>query len=124
MLLAVLCPISNQVRPPNVAWGRDMMTLTCDNKELRMDRFRSGVRGLVAKCWELYNGITSGRRFANRLPDAFSDDLNNDTRGYSFLSHGPFTDEPNSFVEYLLQDSPWTLGSLVNGRMQEETADA
>jgi hypothetical protein len=112
----------NQIRAPVVAWDPAMMTLTCDGKELEMElemeRFRSGIQALVAKTWELYDRITSGRRFANRLPDSFRDDLNNNTRGYSFLSHGPFTDPPNSFVEYLLQDSSWTLGSLVGGDMQ------
>lgn len=76
-----------QVRPPNVWWSADFKTITCEGDILTMDSVREAVQKLIAEAWELYDEITGGRRFATQLPKEFTDDINNLTRGYSFL-HG------------------------------------
>ena len=46
-------------------------------------------------------------RFADKLPEQFKDDLNNETRDYSFLDHGPFTKKSHLLMTYLVKESPW-----------------
>ena len=105
-----------QVRPPNVWWSADFKTITCDGDILTMDSVREAIQKLIAEAWELYDQITGGRRFATHLPKEFADDINNLTRGYSFLHCAQFTDRPNEFLLYLCSpDSPWNIGTVYNG---------
>ena len=104
-----------QVRPPNVWWSTDFKTISCDGDILTMDSVREAIAKLIAEAWELYDEIAGGLRFATQLPKEFSDDINNLTRGYSFLHGAQFTDRPNEFLMYLCSpDSRWNIGKVYN----------
>jgi hypothetical protein len=109
--------VFNQVRPANVWWSEDYQTLACYGQGLELDRFRTGIKAVIEQCWQSYLLITSGKKFATRLPDNFRDDLNNDTRAYSFLSHGPFTEQPNAFLHYLIRHSSWRICRVHEGEI-------
>lgn len=115
--------VLNQVRPPNTWWSADYQTITCDGQIIHMSKLRSGIQAIIHRCWDIYDEITGGRRFANQLPTQFRDDLNSRTRGYSFLLFGPFADPRNSFLEYFCSDDcPWRAGDLRDGVMSWDIA--
>jgi hypothetical protein len=96
--------VYRQVRPPRLWWSDDLTEVTVDGETLNLETFRSGIRLMLDKAWELYDSITGGQRFTTELPLTFKDELAKDTHGYSFLSHGPFTTTPNALLRYLIQD--------------------
>lgn len=105
--------VLNQIKPPNVWWSEDYQTLTCQGHILQMSQLRTGIQMIISQCWELYDTITKGRRFATKLPEYFEDNLPRADRGYSFLSHGPFTDQPHAFLTYLTSsESPWKIADI------------
>jgi hypothetical protein len=79
---------------------------------LVLAQFRSGIQLAIAETKALLRRLTGGKRFATKLPKDFRDDLPNTTRGYSWLSHGPFTDHPNAYLKYLVQESEWKIAFL------------
>ena len=104
------------VRPPNVWWSMDFKMIMCDGNILTMDSVWEAIQKLIAEAWELYDQIMGGCRFATHLPKEFADDINNLTRGYSFLHCAQFTNCPNEFLLYLWSpDSPWNIGTVYNG---------
>ena len=105
--------VFNQFKPPNVWWSPDLETLNCAGHILTMSDFRSGLQKAFEKLWQLYDCISNGTRFASSLPDVLQDNLLDDTRGYSFLAHGPYTKEPHAFLTYLIRHSPWRI-AIVN----------
>lgn len=74
---------------------------------------------MLKDAWRLLYKLTGGKRFATNFPEHFTDELLNDTRGYSFLNHGPFTKESHPLLAYLFSDdSPWNFASIDSlGRM-------
>ena len=110
--------VLTQIKPPNVWWSPDYKTLTCEGYTCSLDDLRDGIQAIFRRCWELYDEITGGRRFATKLPEHFEDDLTMESRGYSFLYHGPYTDHPHAFLIYLCsKDSPWDIGSVRGNQM-------
>lgn len=108
--------VLNQIKPPNTWWSADFQTITSEGYTFKISKIQSGVQSIIRRCWELYDKITCGRRFATKLPESFKDDLNLDTRGYSFLYHGPFTDHPNSLLKFLCSDeSKWKIATIEKG---------
>jgi hypothetical protein len=103
--------ILNQPHPPNIAWNADFTKISCSGSILETVRFRSGIQSIIEDTWKLMFSLTGGTKFANKLPESFVDDLPNDTRGYSFLDHGPFVRDPHSFLEYLVNKSRWNVCS-------------
>jgi hypothetical protein len=97
--------VFNEVLPPLAFWSEDYTRLTIKGETLGMEQFRSTVQELFRMAWAALLELTGGRKFANKLPDSFKDDLCNDARGYSFLDHGPFTETPNAFLTYLVRES-------------------
>jgi hypothetical protein len=96
--------VYSQVRPPRLWWSVDFRKVTVDGETLELDTFRSGIQRMFRAAWELYDTISGGRRFADKLPESFKDDLSNDTHGYSFLSHGPFSTAPDGLLCHLVHD--------------------
>jgi hypothetical protein len=90
-----------QVLPPRLFWSEDYRQVSVDGETLKLDRFRLGIQQMIRAIWDKYNSISGGRRFADNLPETFKDDLSNDTRGYSFLSNGPYTKTPHSLLYHL-----------------------
>jgi len=93
-----------QVRPPRLWWSDDFHKVGIDGETLELDAFRSGIQQMFQAAWKLYDSISGGRRFADKLPTNFKDDLSDDTYGYSFLFHGPFTTTPNSLLSHVVHD--------------------
>ena len=104
--------VFNQVKPPNVWWSANMETLNCAGHILVLSDFRNGLQKAFEKLWQIYDQISGGARFASHLPENVRDDLLDDVRGYSFLSHGPYTHEPNAFLTYLIRHSPWKIATV------------
>ena len=100
----VSCLVYSQVRPPRLWWSRDLRKVSIDGETLELDAFRLGIREMIQAAWGLYNSISGGKRFADDLPENFKDDLSNDTYGYSFLSHGPFSTTPNGMLCHLVHE--------------------
>jgi hypothetical protein len=96
--------VYSQVCPPKLWWSDDLRKVTVDGKTLELDAFRSGIKTMLQDAWDLYGTISGGRRFADKLPEDFKDDLSNDTHGYSFLSHRPFSTNPNGLLCHLVRD--------------------
>jgi hypothetical protein len=94
----------NQVRPPKVWWSEDFTTLSVDGKTLILGKFRDGIRAAFKAAWDIYNKITGHQRFATLIPTNFKDNLGDDTRDYSFLSHGPFTHHPHALLAHVIQE--------------------
>lgn len=99
--------VHNQVHPGNTFWSPNFDAVTCQGHNLNMARFQAGIPAMFKRAWELYLGITKGRKFVTKDPSTVSDDMTNTTRGYSFLDHGPFTDEPDACMVFLLSESDW-----------------
>lgn len=91
-----------QVLPPKLFWSEDCREVSADGETLKLDSFRSGIQQMIRAIWDRYDSISGGRRFADNLPKTFKDDLCNDTRGYSFLSNGPFTKAPHGLLHHLV----------------------
>ena len=96
--------VYNQVRPPKVVWSEDVQRVSVDGETLRVDKLRSGIQLALESAWDIYDSIGGGKRYADNLPDSFSDNLPNDTHGYSFLSHGPFTRHRHALLRHIIQD--------------------
>jgi hypothetical protein len=110
--------VYSQPRPPNVSWSLDYQKVGSHGQILDMTCFRNGIQSAITDTWALIDSLTGGTRFANKLPEAFIDDLPNHTRDYSFMSHGPFTQEPHAFLAYIVNESPWEVASEdANGRI-------
>lgn len=96
--------VYNQVRPPQLWWSDNFRKVSIDGETLELDAFRLGIQQMVQDAWKLYDSISGGKRFANKLPKNFKDDLSNDRHGYSFLSHGPFSTDPKGLLCHLFHD--------------------
>jgi hypothetical protein len=100
------------MRTPKLYWSPQMDRVSIDGETLVLSQFRSGIQDLIADTISLLDRLTGGKRFATKLPEDFRDDLPNTTRGYSFLDHGPFTDYPNAYLRFLVQESEWNIAFL------------
>jgi hypothetical protein len=94
----------NQIRPPRLWWSESFDEVSVDGATLNLAKFRAGIDLLIKTTWEMYDGLTGGKRFVDRIPENFVDRLPNDTHGYSFLSHGPFTSNPHGLLQHLVKD--------------------
>jgi hypothetical protein len=104
--------IFRQPRPASLFWSPDYQQVTIAGETLNLDKFRYGIQCMFVKAWELLFSLTGGKRFATHLPEQFTDDLRNDTRGYSFLDHGPFTETPHALLSFIIEQSDWKIASI------------
>jgi hypothetical protein len=104
--------IYRQPKPPQLWWCPEYKIATIKEDVIDVALVRSGIQEMLKEAWKLLHGITGGKQFANKLPKIFIDDLTNETRHYSFLDHGPFTEEPHPLMTYLIHHSPWKFASV------------
>jgi hypothetical protein len=104
--------IFRQPRPPRLWWSTDYRQVTIETHLVVIDKVRSGIQDMLKDAWGLLDKLTGGKRFATKLPANFKDDLINETRNYSFLDHGPFTDEPNALMTYLIDQSSCNFATI------------
>jgi hypothetical protein len=104
--------IFREPRPPQLWWSPDYKKVTIKEHLVDLDKVRAGIQDMLKEAWRSLHQLTGGRRFADKLPEHFTDDLLNHTRNYSFLDHGPFTKESHPLFTYLFTDSPWNFGSV------------
>jgi hypothetical protein len=104
--------IFRQPRPPQVWWSPDYKLATVKDELVDLSKVRAGLQAMLAEAWTLLYRLTGGKKFANNLPEHFKDDLVKETRGYSFLDHGPFTKEPHPLMAYLIRDSHWSFSTV------------
>jgi hypothetical protein len=110
--------IFRQPRAPQLWWSPDYKQVTVKGELVDLGKVRAGIQDMLQEAWTLLYRITGGRKFANKLPEHFRDDLVNETRNYSFLDHGPFTEEPHALMAYLIHDSQWDLSTVdASGRV-------
>ena len=110
--------IFREPRAPAIWWTPDYKQVTIDAETVDLEKLRAGVQDMLRDSWDLLFTLTDGKKFANKLPDDFKDDLRNDSRGYSFLNHGPFTDIPHALLAHLVEESHWKLFSVdADGRL-------
>jgi len=104
--------IYRQPRPPQLWWSPDYKQVTIKGDLVDIDKVRSGIQEMLKEAWRCLYRLTGGKRFADKLPEQFKDDLNNETRDYSFLDHGPFTEKSRPLMTYLVNESPWEFASV------------
>jgi hypothetical protein len=104
--------IYHQPRPPQLWWSPDYKQVTIKEDLVDIDKVRSGIQEMLKEAWGCLYRLTGGKRFANKLPEQFKDDLNNETRDYSFLDHGLFTEKSHLLMTYLIKESPWEFSSV------------
>lgn len=103
--------VMGQVHPVSVYWTPDYTKISTAGETMDMDRFRQAIQGLFGDAWTALLEITGGNKFAiHNL--CYKDDLRNDTRGYSFLDHGPFTAKPYALLCYLVDKSTWNIADV------------
>jgi hypothetical protein len=102
----------SQIRTPKLFWPESMDKVTINGQTLVLSQLRSGIQDLIHDTRGLLSRLTGGRHFATKLPENFQDDLPSTTRGYSWLSHGPFTDHPHAYLQFLINDSEWNIAYL------------
>jgi hypothetical protein len=107
----------NQIRTPKLFWSDGMDRVTISGETLVLATFRSGIQRLLADTRSLMDKLTGGRRFVIKPRDQFRDDLPNTTRGYSWLSNGPFTEFPHAFITHLIHGSQWEFAYLNDSGM-------
>jgi hypothetical protein len=89
-----------------------MDRVTISGQTLILSKFRSGIQDLIRDTSSMMDTLTGGKRFVTALPENMRDDLPNTTRGYSWLSHGPFTEVPHAYLSHLMQNSDWEFAFL------------
>lgn len=97
----------NKIRTPKLHWSESMDRISIAGETLKMTDFRAGIQDLIKDTHLLLDRLTGGQRFATELPVDFRDNLPSTERGYSWLSHGPFTKHPNALLAYLIHQSEW-----------------
>jgi hypothetical protein len=102
----------SQTRSPRLIWSENMDRVTIDGEILVLSKLRSGIQDLLYETRQLLDRLTGGQRFATKLPDNFIDNLTSMERGYSWLSHGPFTDHQHAYLRFLIHHSEWDLAFL------------
>jgi len=63
--------------------------VTIKDQLVDLEKVCSGIQDMLKEAWKLLYQLTGGKRFATNLPEHFTDDLLNDTRGY-FPQSWPF----------------------------------
>jgi hypothetical protein len=106
----MLSIVYSQVCPLRLWWSVNFRKVIVDGETLELDTFRSRIQQMFQAAWKLYDTISGGRQFADKLPKSFKDNLSNNTHRYSFLSHGPFSTTPDSLLCHLVHD--WNLASV------------
>lgn len=101
--------VYNEVRPPRIFWDAGISKVSIEGETLDLVVFREGLQKIIVRVADLIDKINGGRIFASKLPDVMKDDLPNDTRGYSWLDHGPFTENPNALLIHLVDNSDWDI---------------
>jgi hypothetical protein len=96
--------VFNEPRPPNVWWSEDLKAVTVAGETLDFDIFRNGIQQMIEEFWKLYDEATGGRRVVDDQVMHFNDDLCDDTRGYSFLTHRLSTKFRNDLLRGLIEE--------------------
>ena len=102
----------SQIQPPLVYWSEGLDRISIGMQSLKLDDLRSGIQGMISDAWKQLEKIRGEDRLADNLPKFFKDDLPEDRRGYSFMSHGPFTKDPNTLLSHLITHSKWKVASI------------
>src|SRR5262245_20755295 len=96
--------VYGQLRPPRIWWSEDYESLTIDGETLHLNLFRPGLDQMFQDMWDILFSITGTKeRFANKLLSHFTDNLANTTQWYSWLSHGPFSENRYSLLTHLIK---------------------
>ena len=101
--------VYNEVWPPRIFWDAVISKVSMKGKALDLGVFWEGLQKIIVRVADLINKIYGGRIFASKLPDVMKDNLPNDTHGYSWLDHGPFTKNPNALLIHLVNNSDWDI---------------
>lgn len=83
--------VFKEVRPPRVFWDTAIQRVSIEGETLDTAIFREGLDKIITRAANLIDKLTGGHIYASKLPDIMKDNLPDDTHGYSWLDHGPFT---------------------------------
>jgi hypothetical protein len=78
--------------PAQVTVSADAMEYIIQGNRFRMISFREGMRKLFNNTQQLINTIVMGKTYSVSIPEHVVDDITNETRGYSWLDNGQFTE--------------------------------
>jgi len=93
-------------------WSPDYKKVTVKEDLVDIDKVCSSIQEMLKEAWRCLYRLTGGKRFADKLPEQFKDDLNNETWDYSFLDHSPFTKKSCPLMTYLVNESSWKFTSI------------
>lgn len=91
-----------EVRPPGCWVSPDCKSFVVGTSTLTLAVLRRAMQQLLLDIWELYDDLV-GKRFVNCALEAVVDDLQNTTRGYSFLCEEPFASRQNACLFHVIE---------------------
>ena len=94
----------SQVKEPNVYVSPDFGSITIGLHTMELESLRNGIKELLNDVEERYAALTKGNRTVKSMPDNLIDDLTDTTRGYSFLSEEPFSQDAHSLFFFLVEE--------------------
>lgn len=91
-----------EVRPPNCWVSADSLTFAVGADSLHIDHLRQAIPKIMEDIWELYDELVGGRRFVSIPMKDIVDDMSNEDRDYSFLSHEPFASRKHDCFNHVV----------------------
>lgn len=93
-----------QIHVPSLYWSDKMDKATVDGEIIILSKFCKGIQDLISDAWVHLSDIGGGKKFANKLPNDFTNDLPGIVQDYSWLEHGPLTKVPHGLLVYLTME--------------------
>lgn len=91
-----------EVRPPGCWVSEDCNSYVAGTSTLTLATLRSAMQQVVRDIWDMYDELV-GKRFVTCALEDVVDDLQNTTRGYSFLCEEPFASRQNACFLHVIQ---------------------
>lgn len=76
---------------PQLTWNETMTSLSCQGKNLELDRWRKGTVQAMEDLESLLKEISGGELLNLNIPPNLSENLDKEDFGYSWVQLGPFT---------------------------------
>ncbi|OBZ77880.1 hypothetical protein A0H81_01587 [Grifola frondosa] len=89
-----------------------MSSVNCQGRVLEVARLRTGLDKIYTSVTDRINHLTNNVTIPVNIPVDFAEDLTDDTVGYSWLSHGSFTQKTLPLLEVLFSHPDYSIGGV------------
>ena len=79
-----------------------MSRVACNGMSLKMDKLRSGLKQLLANVSKEIFDLSGCKDIPLNIPKDFTENLNDNRLGFSWVDNDSFTEKPYPLLEYLL----------------------